>query len=106
MVDEVALVPVEEVEAARRGLAGVLRPTPTWPDRALGLLCHRTVLAKHEHLQRTGSFKFRGAHHLISGLGPHQDLVVAASAGNHAQGVALAAQLQGKRAVVFMPAGA
>lgn len=106
MADDVALVPPEAVEAARRGLAGVLRPTPTWPNRALSLLCHRPVLAKHEHLQRTGSFKFRGAHHLLSGLDADQDLVVAASAGNHAQGVALAAQLLGKRSVVFMPAGA
>jgi threonine dehydratase len=64
------------------------------------------VLLKQEHLQRTGSFKIRGAYHLLSGLPPGEDLVVAASAGNHAQGVALAASLLGKRSVVFMPGGA
>ena len=104
--DDVTLVQVSEIDAARAGLVGVLRPTPTWPSTTLSGLCHRPVLLKHEHLQRTGSFKIRGAYHLISHLDSADDLVVAASAGNHAQGVALAASLLGKRSVIFMPAGA
>ncbi len=106
MSDDVALVQVSEIDAARAGLAGVLRATPTERSATFSALCHRPVLLKGEHLQRTGSFKIRGAYHLLSHLAPSEDLVVAASAGNHAQGVALAATLLGKRSVIFMPAGA
>lgn len=98
------LVGIEDIERARAGLRGVLRPTATEPSPSLSSLCGRPVLLKPEHRQRTGSFKIRGAHHLIAQL--DADLVVAASAGNHAQGVALAATLTGKRSVVFMPAAA
>ncbi|HET9771800.1 MAG TPA: threonine ammonia-lyase, partial [Acidimicrobiia bacterium] len=71
-------------------------------------LAGRPVLLKAEHLQRTGSFKIRGAYHRIAGLDPAERAagVVAASAGNHAQGVALAASLLGVRATIFMPATA
>ena len=63
------------------------------------------MLLKCENLQRTGSFKIRGAYHRINRLdaGQRAGGVVAASAGNHAQGVALAAQLLGIHATVFMP---
>ncbi|HEX6256792.1 MAG TPA: threonine ammonia-lyase [Euzebyales bacterium] len=66
------------------------------------------VLLKCEHLQRTGSFKLRGAYNRIASLSPaeREHGVVCASAGNHAQGVALSAQLLGVGATVFMPAGA
>ncbi len=106
MSDDVSLVQVSDIEAAREGLAGILRPTPTEPTETLSALCGRPVLLKMEHRQRTGSFKIRGAYHLISHLAPSEDLVVAASAGNHAQGVALAATLLGKRSVIFMPTAA
>jgi threonine dehydratase len=66
------------------------------------------VHLKCENLQRTGSFKIRGAYRRIQRLDPAERArgVVAASAGNHAQGVALAARMLGTRATVFMPAGA
>src|SRR5439155_9488530 len=63
------------------------------------------ILLKPEHLQRTGSFKIRGAYNFVSRL-PEGVEAVAASAGNHAQGVALAASLTGHRATIFMPANA
>lgn len=106
VLDEPALVTIDEIEAARDGLIGVLRPTPVEPSGSLTARCGRTVLLKAEHRQRTGSFKIRGAHHRIAQLDASQDLVVAASAGNHAQGVALAATLLGKRSMIFMPAAA
>src|SRR4029078_4403018 len=66
------------------------------------------VLLKAENLQRTGSFKIRGAYVRLSRLTEEERArgVVAASAGNHAQGVALAAQMLGIKATVFMPLGA
>ena len=99
------LVGIDEIRAARRGLAGVLRPTPVESSSNLSALCGREVRCKTEHRQRTGSFKIRGAYHHIASLPDDGRAVVAASAGNHAQGVALAATLVGRRAVVFMPPG-
>jgi threonine dehydratase len=74
----------------------------------LSALAGRPLLLKSEHLQRTGSFKIRGAYHRIARLDPEERAagVVAASAGNHAQGVALAASLLGVRSTIFMPAAA
>ena len=69
-------------------------------------MCGRTVLLKPEHRQRTGSFKIRGAYHHIASLADDGGRIVAASAGNHAQGVALAATLLGRRSTIFMPAAA
>jgi threonine dehydratase len=94
------------VDAAQRlAAAGVLRPTPVDRSDNLTRLTGRTVFLKPEHLQRTGSFKIRGAYNHISRLPPGQE-VVAASAGNHAQGVALAAALTDRKATIFMPANA
>ncbi len=94
-----------DVRAARDLLAGVVAPTPMANSRALSELCGGPVLLKCENLQRTGSFKIRGAYTRIARLDAGQRArgVVAASAGNHAQGVALAAQMLGVRATVFMP---
>jgi threonine dehydratase len=77
-------------------------------SRALSELCGGPVWLKCENLQRTGSFKIRGAYTRIARLDDEQRArgVVAASAGNHAQGVALAAQMLGIEATVFMPAQA
>ena len=95
----------DDVRAARDLLAGVIAPTPMANSRALSELCGGPVLLKCENLQRTGSFKIRGAYTRIARLDPAQrgHGVVAASAGNHAQGVALAAQMLGVAATVFMP---
>lgn len=102
------MVPLEEVEAAAQRLEGVTRPTPTRLSNALSHIAGRPVLVKPEFFQRTGSFKIRGAYNCISCLAAADPSVeiVAASAGNHAQGVALAASLCGVPSTVFMPEGA
>ncbi|ASO18414.1 threonine dehydratase [Actinoalloteichus hoggarensis] len=99
------LVSVDRIKTARSLLAGVVRETPLRPSRALGDRCDTEVHLKCENLQRTGSFKIRGAYNRIHNLSPEQRArgVVAASAGNHAQGVALAASLLGIPCTVFMP---
>ena len=102
---EPVLVTVDDVRAARERIAGVLRPTPAGVSDTLSRLFGRSILIKPEHLQRTGSFKIRGAYNRISRLEPGTE-VVAASAGNHAQGVALAASMTGHRATIFMPSSA
>jgi threonine dehydratase len=102
------LLTLAEIEAARTVVAAVVRTTPIHESPSLSRLVGRPVLLKCEHLQRTGSFKIRGAYHHLATRPPEQltQGVVAASAGNHAQGVALAAALVGARCVVFMPEGA
>lgn len=89
-------------------LDGVARMTALEGSRHLTELVGAPVHLKCENLQRTGSFKLRGAYVRISGLTPVERAagVVAASAGNHAQGVALASSLLGVRSTVFMPVGA
>ncbi|HEX5993550.1 MAG TPA: threonine ammonia-lyase [Jiangellales bacterium] len=103
-----SLVTVEAVEKARKALAGVVRMTPLEPSRPLSATLRGPTWLKCENLQRAGSFKVRGAYLRISRLTPEERArgVVAASAGNHAQGVALAAGLLGTEATVFMPVGA
>ncbi|HEY4408822.1 MAG TPA: threonine ammonia-lyase [Acidimicrobiia bacterium] len=102
------LVTLDDVEAARRLLDPVVRRTPVEGSEHLSVLAGRPILLKGEHLQRTGSFKIRGAYHRIARMDPAQRNfgVVAASAGNHAQGVALAAALLGVKSTIFMPATA
>ena len=99
------LVTPADVEAAAERLSGVLRPSPVETSRALSEIAGGPVLLKCENLQRTGSFKLRGAYNRIARLDEEERAggVVCASAGNHAQGVALAARLQGVPATVFMP---
>jgi threonine dehydratase len=96
---------VAEIEAARDRLAGVARETPLYPSETFSRLAGRPVLLKAENLQRTGSFKIRGAYNTISTLGPaeREAGVVAASAGNHGQAVAWAAREAGIPATIFMP---
>src|SRR4051794_25584946 len=96
------MITLDDIRAARERVAPVIRPTPIQRSDHLGQLAGRQLLLKPEHLQRTGSFKIRGAYNLISQL-PAGQHVVAASAGNHAQGVALAARLTGRPATIFMP---
>lgn len=101
-------VGLADVEAARELLRGVSVETPMEESRWLSALLGGPASLKCENLQRTGSFKARGAYVRISRLTPEEQArgVVAASAGNHAQGVALAAGQLGIRATVFMPEGA
>jgi threonine dehydratase len=101
-------ITLDDVRGAQKMLAGVARVTPMESSRHLAALIGTPVHLKCENLQRTGSFKLRGAYVRIAGLSPVQRAggVVAASAGNHAQGVALAASLLGVRSTVFMPRGA
>ncbi|RNL61294.1 threonine ammonia-lyase [Nocardioides marmoriginsengisoli] len=103
-----APVTLAEIEAAAEQLRGVAIATPIEDSRWLSALVGGPVLLKCENLQRTGSFKIRGAYVRMSHLSAEERArgVVAASAGNHAQGVALAAQLLGIKATVFMPHGA
>jgi threonine dehydratase len=102
------MVRLSDIEEARRLLDGVVRRTPVEGCRSLSEDVGGPVTLKCENLQRTGSFKIRGAYVRISRLTDDERArgVVAASAGNHAQGVALAAALLGARATVFMPDGA
>ncbi|RFU43109.1 threonine ammonia-lyase [Actinomadura logoneensis] len=101
-------VPIEDVQDARELLSAVAVPTPLIPSRVLSEAIGGPVLFKCENLQRTGSFKIRGAYVRIARLSEEERArgVVAASAGNHAQGVALAASMLGAKATVFMPEGA
>src|SRR5207302_2914963 len=99
------LVSLARITEARRLLAGVVRVTPMEHARDLERVHGGPVHLKCENLQRTGSFKIRGAYNRIYRLAEQERArgVVAASAGNHAQGVALAASLLGAKATVFMP---
>ena len=102
------MVTLADVEAAREVIRDVAIVTPMEQSRWLSALVGGPVWLKCENLQRTGSFKIRGGYVRISRLTPEERArgVVAASAGNHAQGVALAAQLLGIKSTVFMPEGA
>jgi threonine dehydratase len=96
---------VADIEAARARLQGVARETPLYPSETFSRLAGREVLLKAENLQRTGSFKIRGAYNTIATLGEGERAagVVAASAGNHGQAVAWAAREAGIAATIFMP---
>ena len=104
----VPTVTVEQIEAARETIRDAALVTPMEGSRWLDALTGTSVHLKCENLQRTGSFKIRGAYTRISNLTDEERSrgVVAASAGNHAQGVALAAATLGIRSTVFMPHGA
>lgn len=96
-----------DFRAARERVSAVVDTTPMEKSRYLRELLGQDVFLKAESLQRTGSYKIRGAYNLLSQLSPEQRArgVVAASAGNHAQGVALAARELGIAATIFMPLG-
>ena len=101
-------VDLNDVRAARQLLEGVTEVTPMAHSRWLSSKTSTQVYLKAENLQRAGSFKIRGAYVRISRLSEEERSrgVVAASAGNHAQGVALAARLLVIKATIFMPFGA
>jgi threonine dehydratase len=104
----VPLPSLDDVRHGARTLDGVAVRTPMEESRWLSAVVGGPALLKCENLQRTGSFKIRGAYLRMSRLSESERTagVVAASAGNHAQGVALAAGLLGIKATVFMPFGA
>jgi threonine dehydratase len=97
---------ISDIEAAASRISGFAVRTPLIESPILNELTEGRILLKAECLQRTGSFKFRGAWNKISQLDPkvHKGGVVAYSSGNHAQGVAAAAQIKGLPALIVMPA--
>jgi threonine dehydratase len=99
---------VDDVRKAADRLRGKAVVTPLLSSPQIDAMLNARVLIKAECLQRTGSFKFRGAYNALSQLDPakHRAGVVAYSSGNHAQGVAAAAQLLGMSATIVMPADA
>jgi threonine dehydratase len=94
-----------DIEAARERIAGRARVTPVYGSATLSRETGRDVTLKAENLQRTGSFKIRGAMNTLATLSPDERAagVVAASAGNHGQAVAWAARELGVHATIFMP---
>ena len=104
----VAKLSVEDFERAAAIVSEVAYVTPVLHSNFLSQLTGTEVILKAENLQRTGAFKIRGAYHRMSKLSPAERKkgVVAASAGNHAQGVALAAKRLGIKSTIFMPVGA
>jgi len=101
-------VSLDDVKNARQRLAGIIEVTPLDYSRTLSQMCGNTVYIKLENLQRTGSFKIRGAYNKIATLTAAERArgVIAASAGNHAQGVACAAKMLGIPCMIVMPAAA
>ena len=98
------MLTIDKIYEAQNILKQVARVTPLTPAPALG----DTIYIKNENLQMTGSFKLRGAYNKLSHLTAEEKArgVVACSAGNHAQGVALSAPKMGIKSVICMPAGA
>jgi len=105
MSNSASLPTAADVDEAARRLAGVALHTPLLNSAALDAMTGGRVFLKAETLQRTGSFKFRGAYNRLAAI-PHDERgvgVVAYSSGNHAQGVAAAARLLGMACVIVMP---
>lgn len=98
-------VKLSNIQAARETLNGIINPTPIITDEKLAADIGARAFLKAECLQRSGSFKIRGAYNKISHLTDEEKRrgVIAASAGNHAQGVALAARLNNIRATIVLP---
>jgi threonine dehydratase len=98
-------VTLDDLELARRRLAGIAKPTPLIRNQTLSAIIGAEVFVKPENLQKTGSFKIRGAYNRIAALSPEEKRrgVIAASAGNHGQAIAYAASRAGIKATVVMP---
>ncbi len=99
------MLPFHEIELAAARLKGVAHRTPVLTSRTLDAMLDMQVFMKAENLQRMGAFKFRGGYNAVSVLSEVERArgVVAFSSGNHAQAIALAAQLHGCRATIVMP---
>jgi threonine dehydratase len=102
------MIPIGEIRGARARAAGIVKTTPLDLSATFSALCRRQIYLKLENLQKTGSFKVRGALNKIQLLDPAARArgVITASAGNHAQGVAYAAQRAGVPVTVVMPEAA
>ena len=98
------MVTIDQIYSARERLRGIARITPLTPTKALG----ENLYIKAENLQLTGAFKLRGAYNKLSCLTDEEKArgVIACSAGNHAQGIALSASKLGIRSIICMPAAA
>lgn len=105
---DATLPTVADIDEAARRLAGVALHTPLLCSATLDAMTGGRVFLKAETLQRTGSFKFRGAYNKLAALPPERRAggVVAFSSGNHAQGVAAAARLLGMPCLIVMPSDA
>lgn len=105
---ETVSVTAADIKRARENIQNLVRLTPLDHSRTFSALIGRDVYLKCENLQRTGSFKVRGASNKILNLTEEEKKkgVIAASAGNHAQGVALGATSAGISSTIFMPEGA
>lgn len=107
---ELAALPVtlDDIQQARERISPYLQPSPLLRTRTIGEMSNTQLWLKAENLQRTGSFKIRGALNAILQLTPEQRErgVITLSAGNHGQGLAYAASLANVRCVVFMPENA
>jgi threonine dehydratase len=97
---------LDRIHEARKVVADVARETQVIESRYLSRTTGGSIALKAENLQRTGSFKLRGALNKIASLGPDAKGVITASAGNHGQSVAYAARARGLRATIYMPEGA
>ncbi len=101
-------VTIDDIQLARQRLAGITKPTPLIKSATLERMFDADVRIKPENLQKTGSFKIRGAYNRIAALSAEEKTrgVIAASAGNHGQALAYAAQRSGVRATIVMPKSA
>src|SRR5256885_5699681 len=98
-------VTIDDIEQARRNLAGIAKPTPLIRNETLSTMIGGELFIKPENLQKTGSFKIRGAYNRIAVLSTDEKNrgVIAASAGNHGQALAYAASRAGVKATIVMP---
>jgi threonine dehydratase len=103
MASATETISLEEIRRAREVVADVARDTQVIESRYLSRTTGGTIALKAENLQRTGSFKLRGALNKIASLEPSVKGVVTASAGNHGQSLAYAARARGLSATIFMP---
>src|SRR5262245_39573015 len=99
------MISADDVQAAARRIAGAAHRTPVLTSAALDAAVGAHVVLKAENLQRVGAFKFRGAYNAVASLSDAERAhgVATVSSGNHAQALALAAQLHGAPAVILMP---
>jgi threonine dehydratase len=107
-LQEELILNVDDIIIAREKMKGVVHTTPLDYSKTFSQLAHNEVYLKLENLQKTGSFKARGSYNKLISLteGELQKGVVAASAGNHAQGVAYSSQMLGVNCTIVMPKGA
>lgn len=101
-------VTLNDVKKAQETIKGIVKETPVLESKTLSEITGANVFYKCENLQKTGSFKIRGAINTIANLTDEEKAngVIASSAGNHAQGVALGAKMSGIKATIVMPATA